>query len=252
MGFLDRLRSPGSKALRDAGPPMWQVIAAVALGGVADVALAIAMRDTLPLWAYVILPFLLTLAVSIADRDGWVVRGAIAFVGMEQRRRAAGRAVPATPAAAERWLTSPPPDATPFERAAALITAARPTEAAAALENVEPSSPADAVRLIRLRASAAAALDQDSELDLGAIRTATADLPPDDQRYHVLSAAWTQAWLDITRRRPWRARFAPIAREFAPYALPVPLRLVLGVQQYAGPVACVLGGAIVVGMRGLL
>lgn len=252
MGFLDRLRSPGSKALRDAGPPMRQVIAAVVIGGVVDVVLTVAMRGALPFWAYVVPPFVLTLAVALADRDGWVVRGAVAFIGMEQRRRAAGRAVPATPAAAERWLASPPPDATPFERAAALITAARHVEAAAVLGDVEPASPTDAVRLIRLRASAAAALDQGSDVDLGAIRAATTDLPPDDQRYHVLSAAWTQAWLDITRGRPWRARFAPVAREFAPYPLPAPLRLVLGVQQYAGPVACVLAGAIVIAVRGLV
>ena len=252
MGLLDRLRSPGSKALRDAGPPMGQVIAAVILGGVVDVVVAFGSRGMLPFWSYVVPPFVLTLAVSLADRDGRVVRGAIAVVGMEQRRRAAGRAVPATPAAANRWLASPPPDATRFERAAALITAARPAEAAAALDTVEPASPADVVRLIRLRASAAAAMDRDAQLDLGAIRAATADLPPDDQRYHVLSAAWTQAWLDLTRERPWRARFAPVAREFAPYAIPAPLRLVLCVQQFAGPIACVLGGAIVIAVQGLL
>lgn len=251
MSLLDRVRGPGPKALRDAGPPQWQVIAAVLGGGVLDVVLALVAWRDLPLAAYVVPPFILTLAVSLADRTGVPVRRAIAWVGMEQRRRWTGR-LPISKGGAERWLADPPPDAGPFERASALLTAGRPADAAAVLERFEPASSSDRVRLGRLRASVAAALDPGAALDMSAVRAAVADLPPAEARYHLVSAAWTQAWLDISRRRPWRERFAAVAVAHQPYELPARVGAMLVVQQFAGPIACVLAGLIVLVIQAAL
>ena len=252
MSFLDRLRGPGPKALRDAGPPTWQVIAAVLAGGLIDVVLAVFAWRDLPLVAYVLPPFFLTLAVAVVDRAGLPVRRAIAWVGLEQRRRWTGPALPTTAGMAGRWLADPPAAATPFERASVLMTAGRGAEAVAELAGLEPATALDAVRLARLRASAAAAADPKHELDLGAVRAAAAPLPPEEARYHVLSAAWTRAWLDISRKRPWRDRFAPVAAELGPYELPARLRGTLVVQQFAGPIASLIAGGVVLVAERLL
>ena len=221
------------------------------LGGLLDGRVVVGSRDVLPLAAYVIPPALLTLIVSIVDRDGPTIRSALAFVGLEQRRRAASIRLPLTKDAADRWLSEDHPEASPFERAGILITAGRHADALAALESVEPGSDIDRVRLIRLRASAEAVVHGDGDLDLDAIRAAAAALPDAERKYHVVSAAWTQAWLDITRKRPWRAIFATVAREWAPYAIPLRVRVAMLVQQYVGTIACVLAGLIVVGVQAL-
>lgn len=249
MGMLERLRSPSATAIRTAGPPIWQVIVAIVIGGVLDGMLVVGSRDVVPLLAYVIPPGLLTLVVSILDRDGPTIRSALAFVGLEQRRRAASIRLPLTKDAADRWLSAEHAEATPFDRPGILITAGRHADALATLDSVVPSSDLDRVRLIRLRASADAVVHGDGDLDLDAIRAAAAALPVAEQKYHVVSAAWTQAWLDITRKRPWQSRFLAVAREWAPYTIPPRVSAAILVQQYVGPIACALAGLIVVGVQ---
>jgi hypothetical protein len=251
MGMVERLRSPGATAIRNAGPPIWQVIVAIVVGGLLDAMVVVASRDVLPLVAYVIPPGLLTFIVSIVDQDGPTIRSALAFVGLEQRRRAASIRLPLTKDAADRWLSTEHPEATPFDRAGILITAGRHTDALATLESVVPSTDVDRVRLIRLRASAGAVVHGDGDLDLDAIRAAAAALPDAERKYHVVSAAWTQAWLDITRKRPWRSRFLAVAREWGPYAIPPRVQAAMLIQQYVGPIACALAGLIVVGVQAL-
>lgn len=251
MDVLERLRSPGATAVRNAGPPIWQVVLAVVLGGVLDAGLVLASRDALPLVAYLIPPGVLTLIVSIADRDGPTIRSALTYVALEQRQRAHANRIPLTRESAERWLAVDQPGASPFDRAGALITAERHAEAVAALESVEPGSDADRVRLLRIRALAAAAISIDANVDVDAVRAVASSLPDAERKYGVVAAAWTQAWLDITRKRPWRAKFATVAHEWAPYEIPPRVRAAMLIQQYVGPVACVLAGLIVVGVQAL-
>lgn len=253
MGWLDRVRSPAARAVRGAGPPMWQVVTAIVGGSAAGVVL-IVLWPSLPFAAIVVPPALLSLAVSLRDRDGPMIRGALAYVALEQRRRSGGRRMPATRRQANAWLAVEHPDASAIERAAVLIGAKRFREALELIDAnaTAPMTELDAVRVARLRASAKAALESGSRIDLDAIRALAVGLPGEERRYQVLSAAWTQAFLDISNRRPWRAEFLASAREHAPYALPARVRLAMALQQYAGPIACLLAGVIVGGGRAFL
>ena len=190
MGLLERYRIPWSKALREAGPRDLHVLLALIAGGVVDVVLVIATRDSMPFVAYVMPPFLLSLVVSGADRDGPVIRAAMAYVGLEQLRRAtSGSRLPITPSAADRWLDEPHPEASALERASVLLTAGRLADAKAAADAFEPASTLDRVRQLRMRASVAAAMSPTADLDIDSIRAAAAPLPDEERRYHVVSAA---------------------------------------------------------------
>ena len=249
---VERLRSPAAKVVRGAGPPERLVIAMFVLGGIVDLGLALATRGALPLMALALPPTALTLAASILDRDGWTIRSAIASVGLEQRRRRSGPRLPVTPSAARRWLAAEHPDAPDLERVSVLVTAGRYEAAMDALAAVTPVDPVDEVRVMRLRQVVAAAIDQSREIDVPAIASAARDLAPDEGRYNVLSAAWSRAWLDVVGRRPWRSRFAAVARELGPYELPGWVRLVIAAQQCAAPIACVLAFLILTPVVGLL
>jgi hypothetical protein len=114
-----------------------------------------------------------------------------------------------------------------------------------ALDEFVPTEAVDALRLLRLRAAIAAARDPAAEIDLDAVRMAAMDLTADERRYQVVSAAWTRTWLDLGRKRPWRARFAPIARACAPYPIPARYRAVLALQQLAAPAAFLIMGVAI-------
>ena len=124
----------------------------------------------------------------------------------------------------------------------ALITANRYAEAGEVLAGFVPADDVDRVRIIRLEASIRAATDERATIDVHAVAAAAAILPADEARYQVVSAAWTQAWLDLTHRRPWRDRFVAVARRNRPYPLPGRVRAVLGGQQLAAPLAFVIMG----------
>lgn len=239
----------GARLLRAAGPPKGHVIGAITAGSLIDVVLAVA-TPTILVWPVYVLPVLvLTSIVALADRDGWLVRQGMAYLWLEQARRTGDNEVPTTPSAARRWLDDPANEgATPFDLASVLITAGRYEEASATLEGAPVRDPVDEVRALRLGMSADAARDPTIEIDLEAVRDASTGLPPDERRYHLMSAAWTRAWLDIHRRRPWRAQFAAVVRQNGPFPLPRAVRLMIANHQLAAPALTtlvgMLGGAV--------
>jgi hypothetical protein len=250
--WLARLRSPGARAQRSAGPPTAWTAAALGVGFILAVIAAIAAGAPDVRWiaAGLLGP---ALVPGIADRNGWAVRAAMAYVAIQQRRQWRHGSLPVTPAAANAWLERRTSEAsTPLERASVLVTAGRQAEALAAIDAADASTDVDRVRQLRLR-STVAAMSGGGEIDLARIGTAASALPLDQRRYQVVSAAWSQAWLDLSAGRPWRDRFAAVAREYGPY--PLPRRVwVFGIamQQLALPVAVVLACGIVSAVEGLL
>lgn len=252
MEWLARLRSPGARAQRGAGPPVAWTAASLAVGFVLAVIAAMAAGgpDVRAIAAGLLVP---ALVPGIADRDGWTVRAAMIYVAIEQRRQWRHGRLPVTPARANAWLQSEASAAaTPLERAAALVTAGRRDEALAAIETAEVTTELDRVRQLRLR-STVAAMSGTGEVDLAGIRAASRELPLDQRRYQVVSAAWSQAWLDLGAGRPWRERFAVVARGFAPYSLPRRVWIFgIAMQELALPIAVVLACGIVLLVEGLL
>jgi hypothetical protein len=221
VSLLERLRSPGARAFRDAGPSDRRLVAALVGSVLLAVVLAwtVAGPDDWPFLA--LIPIGLTLGIALADRDGWTMREAMVFVAVEQRRRWSRGKLPATPRAANAWLADPGnDDATGLERAGVLLVANRHAEALALLEAAGMATDLDRVRAVRIRSTAEAMTDPSKAIDVDGVRVEAASLPIDERRYQVVSAAWSQAWLDVVARRPWRRRFAAVAREFAPYRLP--------------------------------
>ena len=76
------------------------------------------------------------------------------------------------------------------------------------------------------------------------VRDAAGPLAPADARYHLVAAAWSQAWLDLTDGRPWRKRFALAIRDLGPFEVPARLRLWMAVQQLAAPIACLVASPV--------
>ena len=155
----------------------------------------------------------------------------MAYVSLEQRKRFAGRRFPRTPDAANAWLAAEHPEVTELERISIMVTAGRYADANAALQDVVPGDAIDEVRLVRLRAVAAAALEPAGAIDVAAIGLAARDLPAEERRYQVVSAAWSQAWLSLVNGRPWRAQLAGVAKQFSPYPLPRWVRIAIAIQR---------------------
>lgn len=237
MGSLaQRIRGAGPKAYSDAGPRDRDILLALAAAGLIDIVLAVLFHP-MPLAVYVAVATVLALVVSIRDRDGPLIREAMSYVAQEQTRRASSRVnLALTPRAAARLLETDHPEATLPEHASILATAGRPTEAAAVMEAFEAVTPADRVGKARMIASLAAAADPAATMDVDAIRMEAAELEPEARRYHIVAAAWTRAWLDIQRGRPWRVAFLAVAREFAPYEIPRRLRARFALQQHIAPI----------------
>ena len=245
--MLARLRSPAARAQRSAGPPTVLSAAALTISVIAMVALAATLVPPSG-WAWLVLiPIALTTVAAMADQDGWRIRAAMVEVALEQRRHWRHGRIPVTPEAAAAWLDDPANDgATALERAAVMVTARRWTEATAAVELAPVATPDDAVRQLRLRSTVIAMTDPGRTIDVDAVRVAAAGLPADERRYHVLSAAWSQAWLDVVADRPWRERFARVAREFGPSRIRLRYWLVaVALQQLVLPISIALAAAIV-------
>ena len=244
MEWLARLRAPGARAQRSAGPPPAWTAAAIGVGLVLAVTAALATGGPDIPWMAVAL-LVPGVIPGLADRDGWHVRAAMAYVAVEQRRQWRHGRLPVTPAAANAWLAAGNnATATPLERASVLVAAGRHADAMTAIDGAEASSDIDRVRQLRLRLTVAA-MSGGSSIDVAAVRAAADSLPSDQRRYQVVSAAWSQAWLDVNAGRPWRDRFAAVARAYAPYPLPRPLWLVaVALQQLVLPISIVLAFAI--------
>jgi len=236
-----RFTRPDVRAYRDAGPSRRTELLAAIAGFVIDALLLLATFNKLPwdvLWpVLLVIPMLVTTVVAVRDRDAWLARSAIAWLALEQRRRW-GPSLPTTPGAAERWLNSAAAtEAAPLVRAGVLISAGRLDDAQAELNAIEPTTDLDRLRSLRLHETLETIAHAERDVDVSAIRAAAASVSAEDRRYNLLAAAGSQLWKDITRRRPWRDRFATTAREFAPYAIPVRVRLALAIQQLTMPMA---------------
>lgn len=243
MLLLDRLRAPGQRAIAGAGPP-WSWVIAGGLAGVLVLATLFLLGVTrgVPFVGVMLVPAAGTLVASLADRDGWAIRQALARIGLDQRARWTGR-FPSTPGQARAWLDDPAhANARPLAVAAAALTAGRAAVAREALARLDPESDDELAAATRF----AAVLDAEptGTIDRGRLAAFVDRLSEPERRYHLLSEAWSQAWIDLQRRRPWRAGFAVAARGFAPYDLPRRVRIALAIQQLAAPIAVVLASLI--------
>ena len=232
--------------MRDAGPPTrWLAIAAI-LSVIPIVLLYLAgVDDVTPLLA---LPFLAFALVGRLDRDGWRIRVAMAELAIRQRAHWTWGKLPVDPVSASSWLAAYP-DAPPEARASVLATAGRYQDARALVAAANADTAVGVVRLARLRivfaaedaadhsiANALESLDRTPELG---------DLPPAERRYQRLSLAWSMAWLRIRSGDAWREALAAAIRPFAPFRVPLRVRLFLVVQQYALAIAYAVAVTIV-------
>ena len=248
--FLERLRSPAQKAIRDAGPPHGVVIVAFAVSGLLILVgwLAGPLRDVpWPLWA--LIPIAILSAVSFADRDGWNIRRAMAYVAIEQRARWPSGLVPRTTSGAQAWLDDPAnADADGLQKVSMLITLGNLAAGRTILDAYVPATAVQAAGVARLRAYFAA-LDT-REIDMAPIRAASEGLGEDDRRYQLAAAAWMQAWMDIEAHRPWRQRFAATMRELGPFPVRRRILAFIGIQELSAPIATAIATAIVAGIIG--
>ena len=242
--LIERLRSPARKASSEAGPPDRWVFAGF---GLAVLIIAVGwfsgvLRDVQwPLWA--VIPVAILTIVGIADRDGWNIRRAMAYVAIQQRARWAGGPIPRGPSRAQAWLDDPAnAGADGLQRVSMHVAVGDLAAARATLEAYQPATDVLVAGVARLRAHLGA-IDTGT-IDMAPIVEATAGLSEDERRYQLTAAAWAQAWLDIEARRPWRERFAAAVRDLGPH--PVPGRVVafIGMQQLAAPIATALATVI--------
>ena len=241
---FERFRSPGRRAVRDAGPPVRDIIAGTALAAAVIAAgwLAGPLR-TVPWPLWMAIPTVILTVVAVLDRDGWNVRRAMAYVAVQQRARWTRGQIPATPSLARAWLDDPAnADAHPLERMSVLTIAGDVPAARAILDSYVPTIPVHAVAMVRLRSYLAAL--ETGTVDVEAVRAAAASLDEDDRRYQVTAAAFAQVWLDIEAGRPWRRRFADAVRDLGPFPVRPLFLAIMAVQQLAVPVAIVLATAI--------
>ena len=248
--FLERLRSPAQRAIRDAGPPHGAVIVGFAVSGLLILLGWVTgpLRDVpWPLWA--LIPIAILSVISFADRDGWNIRRAMAYVAVEQRARWPSGPVPRTASGAQAWLDDPANvDADGLQKVSMLITIGNLAAARPILDAYVPATAVQAAGATRLRAYFAG-LDTRS-IDMATIRAATEGLGEEDRRYQLAAAAWMQAWMDIEAGRPWRQPFADTVRDLGPF--PVPRRLMgfIGLQQLSAPAATAIATALVASIAG--
>lgn len=252
--IVARLRSPATRALREAGPPNRQVIVAAGIGLLFDLVLwLLGPTRGMPWPVNAIAPAALTSIVALVDRDGWMVRRAMVDVAVQQRDRwarggfSAGRGgFPAGPAAAAAWLEDPANSgASTLERASVLIGAGRHDEAAALIETMAPETETQHASALRIGAFLRGRTS--GSIDVAATRAAIdrLALESNERRYQLTSLAWSQVWIDVERRRPWRAAFADAVRDLGPFPVPGRMALIIWLQHFAAPFAIVLATAIV-------
>jgi hypothetical protein len=94
----ERIQSPSGRAIRNAGPRNRDVAAGAILSvAVIAIAWSTGILESVPWPALMVIPFLFLSAVAVADRDGWRIRRAMAYVALEQRKRWTRGKIPATP-----------------------------------------------------------------------------------------------------------------------------------------------------------
>ena len=143
-----RRRSPSMRALREAGPPIRWIVAAIPLALAAVIVLYVAgVENRAVLLA---IPFVAFVLVGLIDRDGWRIRMAMAEVATRQREHWRTGTLPIDPPSADAWLIEHP-DARPVERASVLVTAGRREEAIALLDAAVGETPTETVGIARLR-----------------------------------------------------------------------------------------------------
>lgn len=202
-----------------------------------------------PLWA--VTPATVLTVICFADRDGWNIRRAMAYVAIQQRARWTRGPLPDSPAMAKAWLDDPAnADATGLETASMLIASGDRAAGSTLLDSYAPGTAMQTAAVARLRSYLRAS--ESGFLDMGPVRAAAEGLGTDDRRYHLTSAAWTQAWMDIEARRPWRQRFADAVRDLGPYPAPPRALAFIWFQQLAAPIAVVLTTVLVAGIGVIL
>jgi hypothetical protein len=241
-----RRRSPSARALRDAGPPIrWLMIAAVVSLVPTVLLFAAGVENIGALFA---LPFLAFAVAGRLDRNGWRIRLAMAELAIHQRAHWTWGTLPADPVSAESWLAAHP-DAPPEARASVMAMAGRYDEARALVAAAKAETPVGVVRLARLRIAFAAEEAGDHSI-ANALKILDAlpelgDLPPGERRYQRLSLAWSVAWLQLRSREAWRDELAAAIRAFAPFRVPMRVRLFLVIQHYALAISYALALAVV-------
>jgi hypothetical protein len=242
---LERFRSPGRKASSGAGPPERFVIAGFLLSGAIVLFgwMSGALRDVpWPLWAVV--PATLQTIISFADRDGWNIRRAMAYVAVQQRARWTRGSLPGTPSLAQAWLDDTEnADANPLEIISALLITGNVSAGRAVLDAYVPATDVQIAAVARTRSYLGAL--ETGTVDVAPILAASASLGEDDRRYQLTAAAWAQAWLDIEARRPWRKRFADAVRDVGPHPVPGRALAIISTQQLAAPIATIMATAII-------
>ena len=226
------------RLLRDAGPPTWQDLVAIVLA--TTIGALVYVQPGLGMWPAIVVALLITTTPAALDVDGWRIRRGMAWLAAEQRRRMAD--LPKTPAAADRWLAGSGGSAPDLMRASILLMADRLDESRALVDAFEPATAEDRARRERLHA----ALDglRSGTLDPRAALAAIAALPPDLQPYHRISLAWSTAWVEASRGRPWRAAFARASRTVGPGGIPTRYLAWQALQELLLPICLLIVVAI--------
>ncbi len=141
-----RRRSPSMRALREAGPPIRWIVAAIPLALAAVIVLYVAGVENRAV--LVAIPFVAFVLVGLIDRDGWRIRMAMAEVAGRQREHWRTGTLPIDPLSADAWLIEHP-DARPAERASVLVTVGRREEAIGLLDAAVGETPTETRRNLR-------------------------------------------------------------------------------------------------------
>jgi hypothetical protein len=248
-GLLERLQSPPSRALRDAGPPNGHVFFAV----VASVALLVIVwgdREVgMATWVLMgAIAFLQTGVVSVIDGDGWAIRDALAWIAREQRARMGSLGLVDDREGLQAWVDDPANlDADPLLKASALTGLDRWDEANALLDSYATDDPVKLASRIRIQSMIKAR--STGRIDPAPLRAAVQQLSAAEAKYQLASTAWSQAWLDLTAHRPWRKEFAKTARELRPFALSLKIRIFIAIEQLLAPIICLVGIALAIALH---
>ena len=104
-----------------------------------------------PLWS--LIPAAVLTVVSLADRDGWNIRRAMAYVAVQQRARWTRGRFPSSVSAAVAWLDDPAnTDANSLERISALLMIGNMSAGRALLDEYVPTTDVQVAAVARLRA----------------------------------------------------------------------------------------------------
>ena len=214
-----RRRSPSMRALREAGPPLRWIVAAIPLALAVVIVLYVAGVENRAV--LVAIPFVAFVLVCFIDRDGWRIRMAMAEV--------AGASASGGDGAGSRSTRCPPMPGSPRTP-----TRRRPPgprcwapwagtrRRSSSSDPRPPKHHEDALNLARMRILFAAAGRGDRSVDeaLAALDAApeAAAAPPDERRYQRLSLAWSITWLRIRAGEAVAHRFRE--RRSRPRSLP--------------------------------